>query len=147
MTPDVVHTFFTARHLSLVTVCNHFNPTEPGEYKLMSSLFVTYAITFCALTLFPASSSGGAKTAMAPLPGTTATMPPPTPLLDGRPTCQAQPPEPSYSPAMVIVARMYGMSSRFITCSPLPGLMPWFARVAPIRANWAALTPTEHCFV
>src|SRR4029079_1647259 len=83
-----------------------FKPTDRGENRLKSSLFATYSITFCAFTLLPASSSGGANTAIAPLPGTTATMPPPTPLLDGKPTCQAQPPEPSYKPAMFIVERM-----------------------------------------
>ena len=39
------------------------------------------AIARCARTLFPASSSGGDTTAMPNLPGDTAMMPPPTPLL------------------------------------------------------------------
>jgi hypothetical protein len=37
------------------------------------------------LTLFPASSSSGAKVPRPPLPGATVTMPPPMPLLPGRP--------------------------------------------------------------
>src|ERR1051325_8449259 len=83
-----------------------FRPTELGESTLKSSLLATYSITFCAFTLLPASSSRGPKTAIAPLPGTTATMPPPTPLFAGRPTCQAQPPEPSYRPAIIITDSM-----------------------------------------
>jgi len=38
------------------------------------------------LTLFPATSSGGAKVPRPPLPGETVTMPPPMPLLPGSPT-------------------------------------------------------------
>src|SRR5438309_5607628 len=101
-------------------------------------------MTFWALTLLPASSSGGANTAIAPLPGTTATMPPPTPLLAGRPTCHDQPPEPSYRPAVAIAERMYGTFSALITRSPVTGLTPLLARVAPIVASCRALTPTEH---
>jgi hypothetical protein len=37
------------------------------------------------LTLLPALSSGGAKVPIPPLPGETVTMPPPIPLLPGRP--------------------------------------------------------------
>ena len=44
----------------------------------------------------------GEKTAIAPLPGATATIPPPTPLLAGNPTFHAHPPEPSYSPDIII---------------------------------------------
>src|SRR5580704_7628604 len=104
-------------------------------------------MTSCAFTLFPASSSGGANTAIAPLPGAIATIPPPTPLFAGKPTFHAQVPDPSYSPASIIVLRMCGMSSALITRSPVAGLTPLFASVAPILANCVAFTPTEHCFV
>ena len=60
---------------------------------------------------------------------------------------QAQVPEPSYRPASIIVLRMCGISSALITRSPVAGLTPLFASVAPIRANCVAFTPTEHCFV
>src|SRR5512146_3290633 len=73
----------------------YFTPTARGEKRSIPSFSVMYAIASCALTLFPALSSGGANTAIAPLPGTTEIMPPPTPLLDGSPTCHAQLPEPS----------------------------------------------------
>src|SRR5437660_4550102 len=54
-------------------------------YGLPPSMFETSAIAFCALTLLPAASSGGEITATPNLPGETARMPPPTPLLAGRP--------------------------------------------------------------
>src|SRR6476660_6132215 len=104
-------------------------------------------MTFCAFTLLPASSSGGANTAIAPFPGTTATIPPPTPPFAGRPTCQDQPPEPSYRPAVAITERMYGTCSALITRSPVIGLTPLLARVPPIAASCRAFTPTEHCLV
>ena len=53
------------------------------------------AIVFCALTLLPAASSGGEITAMPNLPGDTAMMPPPTPLLAGRPVVKSHLPESS----------------------------------------------------
>ena len=53
------------------------------------------AMAFCALTLLPASSSGGAMTAMPNLPGETAMMPPPTPLFAGRPVRYSHLPESS----------------------------------------------------
>ncbi len=62
-----------------------------------------------------------------------AMIPPPTPLLAGRPTCQAQPPDASYSPAMVMVERMYGTSSDLMTCSPVTGFRPLLASTAPIQ--------------
>jgi hypothetical protein len=53
------------------------------------------AIAFWARTLLPASSSGGDTTAMPNLPGDTAMMPPPTPLLPGRPVWYSHLPESS----------------------------------------------------
>ena len=41
--------------------------------------------TSCPLTLLPALSRGGAKVPSPPFPGETVTMPPPIPLLPGRP--------------------------------------------------------------
>src|SRR3954452_9876622 len=54
-------------------------------YGLPPSEFEMAAIARWARTLLPASSSGGEITAMPNLPGDTAMMPPPTPLLAGRP--------------------------------------------------------------
>jgi len=42
-------------------------------------------MAFCARTLLPAESSGGEITAIPNFPGETAMIPPPTPLLAGRP--------------------------------------------------------------
>ena len=56
-----------------------------AAYGLPPSAFEMSAIARCARTLLPASSSGGDTTAMPNLPGDTAMMPPPTPLLAGRP--------------------------------------------------------------
>src|SRR5262249_3540990 len=49
--------------------------------------------TSCPLTLFPAPSSGGAKVPNPPFPGETVTMPPPMPLLPGRPMSKSQSPD------------------------------------------------------
>ena len=59
-----------------------FAAEGPG---LPPSGFEMSAIARCARTLLPASSSGGETTAMPNLPGETAMMPPPTPLLAGSP--------------------------------------------------------------
>src|SRR5262249_33310713 len=56
-----------------------------AAYGLPPRAFEMSVMTFCALTLLPASSSGGETTAMPNLPGETAMIPPPTPLLAGRP--------------------------------------------------------------
>ena len=53
------------------------------------------AMARCARTLLPASSSGGETTAMPNLPGETAMIPPPTPLLAGRPEWYSHFPESS----------------------------------------------------
>src|SRR5262245_33454004 len=54
-------------------------------YGLPPSAFEMSVIARCARTLLPASSSGGETTAMPNLPGETAMIPPPTPLLAGSP--------------------------------------------------------------
>ena len=73
------------------------------------------AIAFCAFTLLPAVSSGGEMTAMPNLPGETARMPPPTPLLAGRPVAYSHLPESSYRPAVAITASTSGTFSASIT--------------------------------
>ena len=54
-------------------------------YGLPPSALEMSAIASWARTLLPAASTGGEITAMPNLPGETAMMPPPTPLLAGRP--------------------------------------------------------------
>src|ERR1041385_928850 len=66
-----------------------------GAYGLPPTAFETSAIVFCALTMLPAASSGGEITAMPNLPGETAMMPPPTPLLPGSPVMNSHLPESS----------------------------------------------------
>ena len=56
-----------------------------GAYGFPPSAFEMSAIAFCAFTLFPALSRGGEMTAIPNLPGETAMIPPPTPLLAGSP--------------------------------------------------------------
>src|SRR5688500_2089156 len=62
-----------------------FFATGVTAYGLAPRALETASIVFCALTLLPAASSGGAMTAIPNLPGATAMMPPPTPLLAGSP--------------------------------------------------------------
>ena len=52
-------------------------------------------IAFSDRTLLPASLSRGENAAIAKRPGTTATMPPPTPVLAGRPAVYIQSPDSS----------------------------------------------------
>src|SRR5579863_5024525 len=84
----------------LVESAFYLRPTDAGENMLISRASVKYAMAFCALTLLPDESRGGAKPTMAPFPGTTARMAPPTPLLAGTPTFHAHFPDPSYRPAI-----------------------------------------------
>ncbi len=55
---------------------NRSRPSRPDRKRAAS----------CPLTLLPAASSGGANVPSPPLPGETVTIPPPIPLLPGRPT-------------------------------------------------------------
>ena len=59
------------------------------------SAFEMSAMAFWAFTLLPASSRGGEMTAIPNLPGETAMMPPPTPLLPGSPVRYSHLPESS----------------------------------------------------
>ena len=112
----------------------------------MSSLLATYEITFWALTLLPASSSGGANTAIAPLPGTIARMAAAHPAL-GR---ESDVPRPA---AGAVVETSHGHRGE-CPGHPRPDdalagdrVAPLFARVAPICASCFTLTPTEHRLV
>ena len=76
--------------------------------------------------------------------GCIATMPPPTPLFAGRPTCTSQSPDASYMPQLVMTAVVQRATSSRMTRSPLTGLRPPFASVAPMIARSRAFTATEH---
>ena len=78
------------------------------------------------------------------LPGDTAMMPPPTPLLAGRPVWYSHFPESSYSPAVDITARTLGTFGGSMTCLPMIGFLPLDASVAAIVARSCAFTPMEH---
>ena len=58
-------------------------------------------------TLFPLRSSAGPKLPIPMRVGTTAMMPPPTPLLAGTPTRSANSPEPSYIPQVIRLTLTY----------------------------------------
>jgi hypothetical protein len=62
------------------------------------------------------------------------------PLLPGTPTSYSQSPEVSYSPAVVITARVKWQTAASTTRSLVRGLTPPLARVAPITASSVALT-------
>src|SRR6476661_3217902 len=98
-------------------------------------------------TLLPAGSSGGENVPSAPLPGDTVTMPPPMPLLPGRPTSYSQSPDVSYIPATSIVVSVARQVARSTTRSPVRGCTPPSARVAPIMARSSAVTATQLCRV
>src|SRR4029079_2324281 len=113
-------------------------------YGLPPSAFEMSAIAFCARMLLPASSSGGDTTAMPNFPGDTAMMPPPTPLLAGRPVWYSHLPESSYRPAAAMTASTGATFGGSSTCLPVTGFLPLLASVAAIVARSFALTPIEH---
>src|SRR5262245_18448711 len=116
-------------------------------YGFPPTMFETSAIAFCALALLPAASSGGEITAIANLPGHTAMMPPPTPLLAGSPVWKSHLPESSYRPAVAMTASTLGTLSVFMYCFLVTGFFPPFASVAAMVARSLALTLTAHCSV
>ena len=75
-------------------------------------------------TLLPRSSRRGLNVPMPNCSGRIATMPPPTPLFAGRPTCTSQSPEASYMPQLVMTAVVHRATSSRMTRSPLTGLRP-----------------------
>ncbi len=78
-------------------------------------------------------------------PGSTANTPPPTPLLAGMPTVSIQPPEKSYIPQEAITLRTCSTLASSMARTPVTGLIPWLARVAPITARSTQRTAIEHC--
>src|SRR6185312_6734192 len=62
------------------------SPPRRARKRFEDVSFTKDSIARCPRTLLPASSSGGEKVAIPNWPGTTAMMPPPTPLLAGTPT-------------------------------------------------------------
>jgi uncharacterized repeat protein (TIGR03803 family) len=93
--------------------------------------------------LYGTASSGGAKVPRPPFPGETVTIPPPIPLLPGRPTSYSQRPESSYMPAVVMTASACRQVSASTTCSPVTGFTPPSASVAPITARSWAVTSRQ----
>ena len=81
-------------------------------------------------TLLPAPSSRGPKVPSAPLPGATATIPPPIPLLPGSPTEESHSPDVSYRQAVVITASAARQLGGLMTWSPVTGCIPPSASVA-----------------
>ena len=113
-----------------------FKPTEAGENRFRSSLSATYVITFCALTLLPASSSrrrehGDGALARERPRGCRRrrhSWPEVRRATPSRPSRHRDRPSSS--------SREYaGMFSGLITCLPVTGFTPLLARVAPICAS------------
>ncbi len=77
-------------------------------------------------------------------PGSTATMPPPTPLLAGMPTALTQSPVASYIPHVTITLRVRRTTLAPITRLPVMGLHPPRANVVAMRARSVLVTLTEH---
>ena len=96
-------------------------------------------------TLLPAASSSGLNSPMPNCPGLTASTPPDTPLLAGRPTRSIHAPAASYMPHMAIIDSTCCAVSSRTTCAPLTGWRPALASVAAIIARSAAVTSSEHC--
>ena len=96
-------------------------------------------------TLLPRASNSGEYTPMPSWPGSTATMPPPTPLLAGMPTALTQSPAALYIPQVTITLSVRCTTRVLVTRLPVCGLTPPRARVAPIRARSALVTRSEHC--
>ena len=67
--------------------------------------------------------------------GTTAIMPPDTPLLAGMPTRMANSPEPSYMPQVMRIAFTYRARAAGKTLWPESGSRPRLASTAPIWAS------------
>src|SRR3954452_18979912 len=82
---------------------------------------------------------------MPSLPGTTARIPPLTPLLAGTPTSYAHCPAASYMPHVYMTLRRSRTSARGSARSAVNGLTAPLASVAPITASCAQVTRTEHC--
>jgi len=78
-------------------------------------------------------------------PGSTARIPPPTPLFAGRPTEVTQSPAPSYIPHVVMTLSNRCAVSLEKTVRPVRGFIPPFAIVAPIPARSSVVTRIEHC--
>ncbi len=96
-------------------------------------------------TLLPRASIGGENTANPSWPGDTASTPPDTPLLAGRPTRYIHSPEKSYMPHVVITLSTRTADSDVSARTPVTGFTPPFARVAAITARSLASTSSEHC--
>ena len=77
-------------------------------------------------------------------PGSTARMPPPTPLLAGMPTALTQSPAALYMPQVTITDSVRCTTAAPVTRRPVCGLIPPRARVAAIRARSTVLTRSEH---
>ena len=75
--------------------------------------------------------------------GITATMPPLTPLLAGMPTSWNHWPAASYIPQVSMTLRTSRTYSAGIARAPVIGLMPPWARVAPMSASSSVVTVTE----
>ena len=75
---------------------------------------------------------------------TTPTMPPPTPLLAGTPTSNAQLPEKSYIPQVNMTASVLRTAMQIEHLTAGHRILADMGQVAPMRARSAAVTMIEH---
>lgn len=100
-------------------------------------------MSYIPLTVLPSALSGGDHVANAPRPGMTLKRPPETPDFEGTPRSLMKLPAPSYIPQEVMrvttALTVFGLRIR----SPVEGLIPLFASIAPnLESDWV-LTNTE----
>jgi len=84
---------------------------------------------------FPYRSSGGDHVATAPIPGSTESNPPDTPLLLGIPISLVNFPAPLYMPQVVIRVTTACTVEGSIIFSPVDVFIPLLASIAPNRAK------------
>jgi len=93
--------------------------------------------------VFPSEFKGGENVEKAPIPGITDSSPPETPLLLGTPKSFVNLPAPLYIPQVVINVTTAYTVLRFKILSPVDGLTPLLASIAPNLANDSTFTSNE----
>ncbi len=78
-------------------------------------------------------------------PGSTARIPPPTPLFAGKPTVVTQSPAASYIPQVVMTLSTCRTSGAVSARSRVRGCTPLLASVAAISARSRQVMSMEHC--
>ena len=93
--------------------------------------------------MLPSSLRGGEKLTTEPIPGITARSPPDTPLLAGIPIYFVNFPAPLYIPQVVMIVTTACTVAELRILSPVEGLIPWLASIAPNLASDYTSTKIE----